>query len=307
MLWPLSSIRSLRSEVPDVRSQVETWARAQGIPCPSEGLVADYYVPMSRWLAEHVIDQTVIVGLSGAQGTGKSALAALLKTLLEQAFGLRVAVLSLDDLYLTRATRRRRAEAFHPLLVTRGVPGTHDVEQGLDVFRSLRAGESVALPRFDKATDEPFPRRDWPLWKGRCDVVLFEGWCVGARPQRPEELSAPVNELERLEDPSGDWRWYVNRQLGSVYQALFSELDLLVLLRPRDFDAVYAWREQQEAKLREKGGAQVMTPEEVRRFVMYFERVTRFIWEEMPERADATVYLDDDHRPVEVVLGDARY
>ena len=162
------------------------------------------------------------------------------------------------------------------------------------------------MPRFDKTTDEPFPRFQWPIWNGPCDVVLFEGWCVGARPQRSDELGAPVNGLERLEDSTGDWRWYVNRQLAGVYQALFAELDLLVLLRPRDFDRVYAWREEQEAQLRNAaGGPAVMTPTAVRRFVMHFERLTRFIWEEMPARADAVVYLGDDHAPVEVDLGDA--
>ena len=297
---------------------MKAWCEAEGIARPPDTLIADFYVPMAEWIAEHVVDRTVVVGLSGAQGTGKSTLARLMKVLLEQLFGLRVAVLSLDDLYLSKAARQQRGETYHPLLVTRGVPGTHDVELGLHVLRSLRAGETVALPRFDKATDEPFPKFKWPIWNGTCDVVLFEGWCVGARPQRGDELDAPVNGLERLEDSTGDWRWYINRQLGGAYQTLFAELDLLVLLRPRDFDRVYAWREEQEARLRAAGGTEprgdgvalrdgleVMTPTAVRRFVMHFERLTRFIWEEMPDRADAVVYLDDDHRPAEVDLGDA--
>jgi D-glycerate 3-kinase len=138
-------------------------------------------------------------------------------------------------------------------------------------------------------------------------VVIFEGWCVGARPQRADELEAPVNGLERLEDPTGDWRWYANRELGGNYQALFAELDLLVMLRPPDFDRVYAWREEQEARLRAAGGGpEVMTPSAVRRFVMHFERLTRFMWEEMPGRADAIVYLGEEHAPNHVELGDER-
>ena len=128
---------------------------------------------------------------------------------------------------------------------------------------------------------------------------------MGARPQRADELEAPVNTLERLEDPSGDWRWYVNRELGGHYQALFAELDLLVMLRAPDFDRVYAWREEQEARLRATGGGpEVMTPEAVRRFVMHFERLTRFMSEEMPGRADAVVYLGEDRAPVAIELGD---
>jgi len=248
----------------------------------------------------------LVLGLNGAQGTGKSTLARLLRRLLERIYGLRVAILSLDDLYLTVAERMRRAEAIHPLLATRGVPGTHDVALGIRTIRALREGKPLALPRFDKARDDRLPVAQWPRWEGRCDVVIFEGWCVGARPQRRDELEEPINGLERLEDPTGDWRYYVNRELGGHYQALFAEVDVLVMLRPESFDHVFAWREQQEARLRDQsGGPQVMGPTAVRRFVMHFERLTRFMWEEMPARADAVVYLGDDHMPAEVDLGDS--
>jgi D-glycerate 3-kinase len=270
-------------------------------------LIADFYVPMAAWVADHVEDRTVVLGLNGAQGTGKSTLARLLQQLLARVHGLRAAILSLDDIYLSGADRLQRASTIHPLLATRGVPGTHDVELGIRVLRCLREGRPIALPRFDKAKDERYPVAQWPAWEGRCDVVIFEGWCVGARPQRSEELEAPVNGLERLEDPTGDWRWYVNRELGGHYQALFAELDLLVMLRPPDFDRVYAWREEQEARLRAAGaGPEVMSPSAVRRFVMHFERLTRFMWEEMPGRADAILHLGEDHVPIQVDLGDER-
>lgn len=288
-----------------MRPLVEAWAVDESIPRPSDALIADFYYPMARWLADHVIDRTIVVGLCGAQGTGKSSLAKLMKRLLEREFRLRTAVLSLDDLYLCRAARVRLAENQHPLLVTRGVPGTHDVQLGLDVIGSLRRDDSVALPRFDKATDDPLPKFRWPIWNGRCDVVLFEGWCVGARPQRSSQLSEPVNGLERLEDSTGEWRWYVNRQLGGHYQQLFAELDLLVLLRPPNFEHVLAWREQQEAALRSRENAPgAMAPTAVRRFVMHFERLTRFIWAEMPSRADAVIDLCPDHVPTDVHLGE---
>jgi len=234
-------------------------------------------------------------------------LARLLQQLLARVHGVRAAILSLDDLYLTGAQRLQRAQSIHPLLATRGVPGTHDVDLGLRVLRCLREGRPIALPRFDKAKDERRPVADWPPWEGPCDLVIFEGWCMGARAQRADELQTPVNELEREEDPTGDWRWYVNRELGGQYQALFAELDILMMLRPPGFEQVYAWREEQEARLRAAGGGpQVMTPNEVRRFVMHFERLTRFMWEEMPGRADVIVRLGEDHAPADVELGDER-
>ena len=305
MLWPRSIHTRLYPELPDVRTDVETWCADEGIARPSDVLIADFYLPMAEWVADRAEDGALVLGINGAQGTGKSTLARLLKRLLERVYGMGVAVVSLDDLYLTAAERLRRAQAIHPLLATRGVPGTHDVALGTRTIRALRAGKPLALPRFDKARDDRLPVAQWPRWSGPCDVVLFEGWCVGARPQPRHELDKPINDLERLEDPSGDWRYYVNRELGGHYQDLFAEIDRLVMLRPATFEHVFAWREQQEARLREKGGGpQVMSPSEVRRFVMHFERLTRFMWEEMPGRADALVDLGDDHAPMQVELGD---
>ena len=304
MIWP-RSVSGLRREVPDVRREVEQWCADEAIPRPSDALIADFYLPMATWVADHAEERMLVLGLSGAQGTGKSTLARLLALLLERLYRMRVAILSLDDLYLTAAERARRAETIHPLLATRGVPGTHDVSLGVRTIRALRDGKPLALPRFDKSRDDRAPVAEWPRWEGPCDLVIFEGWCVGARAQRPHELREPVNGLERLEDPTGDWRYYVNRELGGHYQTLFAELDVLMMLRPPDFEHVLAWREAQEAKLRERSsGPEVMTSSAVKRFVMHFERITRFMWEEMPDRADAVVYLGDDHAPEYVRLGD---
>ncbi|MGB5350988.1 MAG: hypothetical protein WBN10_15385 [Polyangiales bacterium] len=307
MLWPHSIGAGIHERLPDIRADVEAWCAEEAIARPSDALIAELYVPMTAWVADHVEDRMTVLGLNGAQGTGKSTLARLLQRLLGRVHGVRAAILSLDDLYLSRAQRLERARTIHPLLATRGVPGTHDVDLGIRVLRCLREGRPIALPRFDKAKDERHRVADWPPWEGRCDLVIFEGWCMGARPQRSAELEAPVNELERMEDPTGDWRWYVNRELGRRYQALFAELDMLLMLRPPGFDAVYAWREEQEARLRAaRSGPEVMTPAEVRRFVMHFERLTRFMWEEMPARADVVIDLGEDHAPTRVELGAER-
>jgi D-glycerate 3-kinase len=288
-----------------LRADVDAWCTEEGIARPSDALIEGFYLPMAGWVAGRVHGDTLVLGINGAQGTGKSTLARLLQRLLLRMEGLRAAILSLDDLYLTAAERMQRARAIHPLLATRGVPGTHDVDRGLRVLAAIREGKAVSLPRFDKAADEPYPAAQWPRWDGHCDVLLFEGWCVGARPQCAEDLEKPINGLERLEDPTGEWRWYVNRQLAGPYQRLFAEIDRLVMLRPADFERVYAWREEQEARLRATGrGEAVMTPSAVRRFVMHFERLTRFMWEEMPHRADAVIELGDDHMPIHVSLAD---
>ena len=245
------------------------------------------------------------VGLCGAQGSGKSTLTSALARMLQDK-GLTVAVLSLDDLYLSRARRQELARLTHPLLATRGVPGTHDVALGIQVLEALLRPGVTPLPRFDKATDDPVPQSAWPRLTGPVDVLLFEGWCVGAQPQPDADLAIPINALERDEDPDGRWRTYVNEQLKDAYADLFSKLDLLVFLQAPDFGVVAGWRLEQAEKLRarrlEAGAATdgLMDEAGVRRFVAHYERVTRALLKEAPCRADVLVRLAADRSVSEV-------
>lgn len=242
---------------------------------------------------------SLMVGLCGAQGSGKSTRAAQLQSLLEnQRIG--TAVISIDDLYLTRPERVTLGGSVHPLLQTRGVPGTHDVALGLRVLDALAAPGIVAIPSFDKSQDDRRPQEEWPKVRAPVKVILLEGWCVGAVPQEAALLIAPVNALERELDADGSWRRYVNDALAGAYRQLFGRLDLLILLKAPSFDVVYGWRLEQEHKLREQvanqGGdaARVMSDQEVLRFISHYERLTRHILSEMPSRADVVVELGSD-------------
>jgi D-glycerate 3-kinase len=233
-------------------------------------------------------ERMVVLGISGAQGSGKTTLVAALAERLAGA-GRRVASLSLDDLYLTRCQRQRLAREVHPLFATRGVPGTHDVALGLETIAALERGKPAALPRFDKACDDRALVADWPLAPAGTQVLLLEGWCLGARPQ--PDVTRPVNALEAAGDPDGIWRAHANAALAGDYQRLFARIDCLVLLAAPDWEVVARWREQQEAELRTKGGLRVMDTDQVARFIQHYERLTRWILEEMPARADLTVRL----------------
>lgn len=239
----------------------------------------------------------LLVGVCAPQASGKSTLCASLEHLLAQR-GLSAVTLALDDLYLPRADRERLAAEVHPLLRTRGVPGTHDVALGERLIEALRSLDEVRLPRFDKATDDRAPDHAGRRVQGPVDVILFEGWCVGARPQPQEALAEPANALEAEEDSTGAWRRYVQAALAGPYRALFSRIDRLVLLRPPGFEVVLGWRREQERKLRERlasegaPAARAMSDEAVARFIAHYERLTRWILAEMPARADVLVDLD---------------
>lgn len=251
---------------------------------------------VGRWLDEPR-NGPLILGLCGAQGSGKSTLAGALETRFA-AQGARVAVLSLDDLYLGRAARAAVAASVHPLFVTRGVPGTHDVAQGVALLDAIRSREPVILPRFDKARDEPAPQGQ--STPANLDLLIFEGWCIGARPQDEAALAPPVNALERDEDPDGLWRGHANAALAGAYAALFARIDHLILLAAPGFEVVRGWRGQQEALLRarvargEAQGAHVMDEAALDRFVQHYERITRHILAEMPRRADLVLPLAPD-------------
>lgn len=241
-----------------------------------------------------------VIGLCGAQGSGKSMLASALRRALV-ADGVSAAILSIDDLYLTRAERHAMAHNVHPLFATRGVPGTHDIALGEHVLAALDRGEPVALPQFDKAVDDRMPESAWPLIEPPLDVVIFEGWCVGARPEDAEALASPINKLEAEEDRDGIWRSAVNDALAGGYQRLFARLDRLILLAAPSFEIVPRWRREQETALRRTrpGGNAIMDSEAIDRFVQHYERITRHILLEMPARADLVLCLDDDRQVVD--------
>lgn len=275
------------------------YADRQGLPRTFADAASSLYAPIASAAVTKAkaVSGLFVLGLCGPQGSGKSTAAAVLAMMIEDA-GLNSAVLSLDDLYLTRAVRERLAAEVHPLFATRGVPGTHDVALGLSVLERLAAGsEPVALPRFDKARDDRQDEAAWPVIPAGLKVLVFEGWCLGARPEPDAALALPVNDLERGEDPDGRWRHHVNAALAGPYRPLFARLEMLVMLRAPDFSAVAVWREEQEAKLRasiEAGtNSRVMDAVGVARFVQHYERTTRQMDREMPDRADVVISLDE--------------
>lgn len=228
------------------------------------------------------------VGLAGGQGSGKSTLARLLERACERV-GLRTCVLSLDDYYLPRTERLELARRAHPLFETRGPPGTHDVALCREQMATLARGGDVEIPVFDKGRDDRVGTR---RVSGTFDLIVLEGWCVGAEAVDEASLAAPVNALERESDPDGSWRRHANRELGAGYAALWAELDQLVFLRAPDLAAVRRWRLEQEA---ERPAAQRLSATAIDRFVQHYERITLAMMARLPPRADWTIELAPEH------------
>jgi len=281
-------------------------------------MIEEIYVPLGGWITsiQRHKGGPLVVGINGAQGAGKSTLSNLLEVTLGEGFGLRVVSFSIDDLYKTRTEREALSGHVHPLLLTRGVPGTHDVELGMQILASLMSPEPdrvTKIPVFDKSIDDRCPTSVWQEWVGPADVILFEGWCMGARPQNDIELQCPINALEREEDADGSWRRYVNDQLAGPYAELFAQVDLLLMLQVPSMQAVYEWRSQQETKLAERmryihdtqlpaDHLKIMNESQIERFIQHYERLTCAMLEEMPVRADVTLRLNQNHKISDILV-----
>lgn len=287
-------------------NRLTDFCKAHRLPDSFRRVAVEHYVPLARWLLETSWRITPIIGICGAQGTGKSTLAEFLAATLNGLAGWSVAVLSMDDFYLSRAERIELSRGVHPLLATRGPPGTHDCEmmgEYLQRLRHLGDGQSMALPRFDKSRDDRAPSDTWPRVAGPLNAIILEGWCLGVPPQEASELITPVNDLEARHDGDARWRTHVNDRLRDDYADVFSQLDRLVFLQTPGMDSVLRWRSEQENKLIANTSARqpgIMNEPQLREFVQHFERLSRVAMAELPKVANVTLMLDSSHQIREI-------
>ncbi len=242
----------------------------------------------------------LLLGLSGLQASGKSTLA---QALVDRAHaqGLAALALSLDDFYLTRRERGHLARAVHPLLATRGVPGTHDIrllDATLNALAYATPRKPVRVPRFDKARDTRRPPSRWPRVAQAPRLIVLEGWCLGLAPQPLGTLLDPINSLEANEDADARWRLWVNDRLRT-YQALWRRLHKLIVLRAPDWPTIHRWRTEAEHQLRSRHRQPLHTMDAaaMRRFLQHYERLSRHALMTLPKRADVLVQLDIRRRP----------
>jgi D-glycerate 3-kinase len=239
-----------------------------------------------------------ILGVSGLQGSGKSTLGAgLIGAASRRGWG--AVTLSLDDAYLTHAERLALADQVHPLLRTRGVPGTHDLillASTLAALASASPRRPVSVPRFDKGHDDRYDEALWPTEAEVPRLIVLEGWCLGVEPQGDDALVEPVNTLEREEDRDGTWRRWVNAQLAG-YLPIWRGIDALVVLAAPSWEVVERWRGEAEEPLRARGEPRAMDAPALARFLQHYERLSRHALATLPAKADLLIPLDPDRTP----------
>lgn len=258
-----------------------------------------YYVP----IAELIFDKfkqsgaPYFVGVNGCQGSGKSTLTQFIGEYLIKEHQVNVAVLSLDDFYLSSQQRHALANSVHPLFKSRGVPGTHNTELLKETLSNLQLRKTgFSVPRFDKSTDEPCAKKDWTGIQAPIDIILFEGWCWGTMPQTTEQLKEPINDFEEQLDSEKIWRTYANQQLALHYQPLYQIMNYWVVLQAPSFDCVYQWRLEQEQKLAKNtlhiSNTSIMSSSQIHHFIQYFQRLTEHAFSTLSKSANITLLLN---------------
>ena len=277
-----------------------------------------WFTPLIRSLYRYVKRQpgkTILVVISGCQGSGKSTLADYLCTSLEQSHNISAIKISLDDFYLGKAARQTLADSIHPLLATRGVPGTHDTQFAIELLTQLKLQQSgtLQIPQFNKAIDDYQAGKSQSI-KLPVQVIIFEGWCLGAEAQSPQQLEQAINPLELEHDADGRWRNFVNNALATQYRELFSLIDHWVMLKAPSFKHVFQWREEQEQKLADRISSKqasdyqtdpsqndqsthIMNAEELDYFIQHYQRITEHCLSTLPDKVHH-LYELNSHRKI---------
>ena len=266
-------------------------------------MIKSHIIPLCFWIFKHKPkNKTYIIGLAGGQGTGKTTISSLIKLILSYYFKLNVFKVSIDDFYKTRKERLKLSKTKHPLLLTRGVPGTHDIDMMNKLFSNIKKTKfrTMLIPKFDKSIDDRYNKKFWYKIKKKPDILILEGWCVGARAEGSRSLNRPINVLEKNADKKKIWRSYVNNQLKSKYSKLFDQLDSLLYLKAKNFKLLKRWRLKQEKKLKMKSGtkknSKIMNEKEVETFMMTYQRITQNMFKNTPKYSSAVIDLNENHQ-----------
>ena len=256
---------------------------------------------MSFWIEDKYKKKgrTLFLGFSGGQGSGKTTVTGILKIILKNFFKREIQVSSIDDFYKTLKDRNEMSCKIHTLFKTRGVPGTHDMDLLKKFFYNLKKEnlKKFKSPKFDKSTDDRFKKKYWYDIKRKPEIVILEGWCVGAKSQSNVLIKKPINILEKQEDKNFIWRKYVNEKLKREYKSLFAKMDHFIFIKIPNFKMVFKWRLLQEKKLGKKlhSNKKIMNYKEIKRFIMFYERITLQMLKDLSKSASIVMLLNKNH------------
>ena len=264
----------------------------------SKKYINQYIVPIIKNINDSKNSKFII---AGSQGSGKSTLTIVLKLVLEEFYKKKVMLLSIDDYYLSKNKRLKLSKKIHPLLITRGVPGTHNIAAlRKDIINFQKKKFPIVAPLFNKLKDDISSKKK--IIK-KAEILLLEGWCCGSPPISRDYLFKNINRLESTLDKNKAWRQYYNFQLQKDYKKVFSLFDKQIYIQPPSFTYISKWRYTQEKSnaLKSKD-EKFMKKTDLQKFIQHYEKLTKWMIKTMPAKADMLIKIDKNQKIKKVVI-----
>jgi len=258
----------------------------------SKNYISQYIVPIIKAINNSKDNKFII---SGSQGTGKSTLAKLFKLVIEKIYKKNVMLLSIDDYYLSKNQRLKLSKKIHPLMITRGVPGTHNITALKDHINHFKKQHfPIITPTFNKLKDDISRKRK--VIKN-AQILLLEGWCCGSKPISNKYLFKNINSIENVFDKNKIWRKYYNSLLQNEYKDVFSLFDKQIYIQIPSFKYVLNWRYLQEKSNASKSNnKEFMNKVDLHIFIQHYEKLTKWMMKTMPDKADIILKVDENQK-----------
>jgi len=266
----------------------------------SKSYICKYILPIVEYI-DKTNDKKFII--SGSQGAGKSTLSKLIKIVIEKTSSKKVMLLSIDDYYYSKIYRYNISQQIHPLLMTRGVPGTHNIKKLKEHLGQFKKKHfPIITPTFNKLKDD-ISKKNKVF--NKADILILEGWCCGTKPIAKNYLHKNLNKIERDLDQNFKWRNYYNLKLKMEYQKIFNSFDKTIYLQPPSFESVLKWRYAQEKNNAKKTKTKnFMNKNATKTFILYYEKLTKWMIKSMPANADMLIKVNKAQKIEKIIYYD---
>ncbi len=226
----------------------------------NDKIFKNFYLPLIQYYIndkknKHI--KTYIIGVQGGQGTGKTVLAALIKTCLKSK-RYSTEAFSIDDFYKSNIEQKKffKLQQKNPFYKTRGLPGTHKFNKLYGVLQAAKNGHRFIIPHFDKSLygGAGDISKQTTIINNRLDFIIIEGWCVNMPFVDPKKFPLILSENKYANkffkelDPK---KKYYKTVLNYIkkYQKIWKLLDNKTIISGENIKWIEGWRVEQEKKM----------------------------------------------------------
>ena len=253
---------------------------------------------LQQIISIHKKNETIIIGIQGGQGTGKTTLAKHISKVLKKK-NFKTVHFSIDDIYKSVKERKEliRKNSQNPFYqIPRGLPGTHQINLLENIFIKSKKGQKFTIPKFNKSTNKGFgsiKRNKIKVSEG-LDFLIIEGWCLGIPTTNSKGLIKICNKNKiDLKGMDPELKFHkVPLKFIKGYQKLWKHINLTIMLKPDSLKSHHKWRLQQERELK-KNTKSGMTSDQIFTFVNSFLPFTYLCYDKI--KPDVKIIINNKH------------